>query len=88
MLMPICRFNGQFYETVNVFLKIICHCYIQMHSQLSADAACFIPSWHWNTTTTTDTAAAAAAVPDRDGVSQPNTSTGQSFPSSQQANHW
>jgi len=61
------------------------HC-AQVHSQLSADAACFIPSWHRHTTTTT--ADTSAAVSSNDEVLQLNISIAQPFTVNQQIEQW
>jgi len=56
-----------------------------VHSQLSADAACFIPSWYTATITETST-----AVPLVDAVMQQPmiVNTAQQFNSTQQAEQW
>jgi len=54
-----------------------------VHSQLSADAACFIPSRQWHTATNAETSAASGHA-----VKQQHMNFMQSFNSNQQAKQW
>jgi len=58
-----------------------------VHSQLSADAACFVPSWQWHTANNAET---SAAVPSGGAVLQQHmiVTTSQQFNNKQQAEQW
>jgi len=67
-----------------VLVIVICWC-VQVHSQLSADAACFIPSSQWRTPVAADI---SAAVSSSDGVLQQSANITQPFTSNQQVEQW